>query len=150
MRNLFDGETAAALKVRIGEVRPDSDRQWGRMTPAQAIAHCAALFDVAVGNTIPTRMFIGRLIGGMVRGKVLGDDKPLARNSPTDRALMKNDADDLDAEKRRLLGLIDRFAGGGAAGCTPHPHSFFGRLAPEQWAILTYKHTDHHLRQFGV
>ncbi len=67
MRNLFDGESAAALKARIGEVRRDSERQWGRMTPAQAIAHCAALFDVAVGDTVPTRMFIGRLIGGMVR-----------------------------------------------------------------------------------
>jgi len=38
----------------------------------------------------------------------------------------------------------------GPAGCTKHPHSFFGKLTPEEWAILSYKHLDHHLRQFGV
>jgi len=40
--------------------------------------------------------------------------------------------------------------GAGPAGCTAHPHSFFGRLKPEEWATLMYKHLDHHLRQFGV
>jgi hypothetical protein len=49
-----------------------------------------------------------------------------------------------------LRGLIDRFVASGPAGCTNHPHSFFGRLTPEEWAILMYKHLDHHLRQFGV
>jgi hypothetical protein len=29
-------------------------------------------------------------------------------------------------------------------------HSFFGRLTPEEWATLMYKHLDHHLRQFGA
>jgi hypothetical protein len=46
--------------------------------------------------------------------------------------------------------LIDRFTAAGPTGCTTSPHSFFGRLTPEQWAILTFKHLDHHLRQFGV
>ena len=31
-----------------------------------------------------------------------------------------------------------------------NPHSFFGRLTPEEWAVLMYKHVDHHLRQFGA
>ena len=46
--------------------------------------------------------------------------------------------------------LIDRFAAAGPKGCTTHPHSFFGPLTPDEWAILMYKHLDHHLRQFGV
>jgi hypothetical protein len=64
--------------------------------------------------------------------------------------LVVQDERDLRPERERLLGLIDRFAAAGPAGCTKHPHSFFGRLTPEEWAILTYKHLDHHLRQFGV
>jgi transposase InsO family protein len=43
-----------------------------------------------------------------------------------------------------------RFARLGPEGCTKHPHSFFGRLTPQEWAMLMYKHVDHHLRQFGV
>ena len=57
---------------------------------------------------------------------------------------------ELDAERRRLLQLVERFAAAGPAGCTAHPHSFFGRLTPEEWAVLQYKHLDHHLRQFAV
>jgi hypothetical protein len=60
------------------------------------------------------------------------------------------DERDLGKERERLLGLIDKFAAGGAAGCTKNPHSFFGKMTPEEWAILMYKHLDHHLRQFGV
>jgi transposase InsO family protein len=56
----------------------------------------------------------------------------------------------LGKERDRLSGLIDKFAAGGAAGCTRNPHSFFGKMTPEEWAILMYKHLDHHLRQFGV
>jgi transposase InsO family protein len=46
--------------------------------------------------------------------------------------------------------MIDCFADAGPKGCTAHPHSLFGRLTPEEWATLMYKHVDHHLRQFGV
>jgi len=29
-------------------------------------------------------------------------------------------------------------------------HPAFGRLSTNEWGVLGYKHTDHHLRQFGV
>ena len=45
---------------------------------------------------------------------------------------------------------FDRFVNGGPRVCTTHPHPFFGRLTPAEWAIQQYKHLDHHLRQFGA
>ncbi|HJQ31271.1 MAG TPA: DUF1569 domain-containing protein [Pyrinomonadaceae bacterium] len=60
------------------------------------------------------------------------------------------DERELDTERRRLYGLIDRFVESGPEGCTAHPHSFFGPLTPQEWAVLMYKHMDHHLRQFGA
>jgi len=60
------------------------------------------------------------------------------------------DDPDFEVERERLCGLIDRFATGGPAACTTHPHAFFGRLTPEQWSMIMYKHLDHHLRQFGA
>ena len=53
-------------------------------------------------------------------------------------------------EKKRLAALVERFSKGGRAGCTTHPHPFFGALTPDDWGVLTYKHLDHHLRQFGL
>lgn len=74
----------------------------------------------------------------------------MRRNSPTVKDLIVGDDRDLKVERERLFRLIDRFVAAGSKGCTTHPHSFFGRLTPEEWAILMYKHLDHHLRQFGV
>src|SRR6266404_4869599 len=91
-----------------------------------------------------------RIIGRIVKPMALGNDEPMRRNSPTVKDLVVQDERDLGTERERLCGLINRFAAAGPKGCTTHPHSFFGRLTPEDWATLMYKHLDHHLRQFGV
>jgi hypothetical protein len=89
-------------------------------------------------------------MGLIVKPMALGSDEPMRRNSPTMKELVVQDARDLGTERQRLRELIDRFAAAGPAGCTTHPHSFFGRLTPQEWAILMHKHLDHHLRQFGA
>lgn len=120
------------------------------MNAAQVMAHCAGGLELAAGQMRPPRKLIGRIIGPIVKPLVLRDDEPMRRNTPTIDALRVSDERNLDAERTRLLDMIDRFVATGPAGCTTHPHSFFGPLTPQEWAILMYKHLDHHLRQFGV
>jgi hypothetical protein len=150
MKNLFEAATVEEVKERLARLRPDSGRQWGTMNAAQAIAHCSAGLELAVGDRLPPRKLLGRIIGGLVKPLALGNDEPMRRNTPTVKDLVVKDERDLEMERKRLSALIDRFAAAGPGGCTPHPHSFFGRLTPQEWAILMYKHLDHHLRQFGV
>jgi hypothetical protein len=150
MKNLFEAERAIEVKERLSRLRPDSQREWGKMSPAQAVAHCSAGLEWAVGDRIPPRMFVGRIIGRVVKRLALQNDEPMRRNSPTAPDLVVQDARDLETERKRLCGLIDRFTAAGPKGCTTHPHAFFGPLTPEEWAELMYKHLDHHLRQFGV
>lgn len=150
MKNLYEAGTAQEVKERIARLRPDSKRQWGKMSPAQAVAHCAVAMEWAVGDTRPRRMLIGRILGPMVKSKAIGDEKPMGKNAPTAKSLVVADDRDLAVEQKRLCALIDRFASAGPAGCTSHPHTFFGPLTPAEWATLMYKHLDHHLRQFGA
>jgi len=150
MKNLFEAGRVEEVKQRIAKMRPDSERQWGKMKPAQALEHCSRGVETALGDTTPPRVLIGRLLGWIVKPRLMGNDEPLRRNSPTAKSLVVQDERDLETERARLVGLIDRFAAGGPAGCTKHPHAFFGPLTPDEWAILMYKHLDHHLRQFGV
>jgi hypothetical protein len=150
MKNLFEATMVEEVKGRLAHLRPESERLWGKMTPAQAVAHCSAGLEWAVGDKNPPRLMLGRIVGGMIKPKVLGDDEPMRKNSPTVKSLVVKDDRDLGKERERLRGLIDRFAAGGPESCTTHPHSFFGRLTPQEWATLMYKHVDHHLRQFGV
>jgi len=150
MKNLFETVRVEEVKERISQLRPDSERLWGKMAPAQALAHCSRGMELAVGDRMPPRMLLERIVGRMIKPMVFGNDEPMRRNAPTVKGLVVQDERDLGTERERLRGLIDRFATGGSGVCTTHPHAFFGRLTPEEWATLMYKHLDHHLRQFGV
>ena len=150
MKNLFEQERVAEVQQRIAQFRPDSVRQWGKMSQAQMLAHCSRAMEAALGDRKPPRMFVGRVIGRMVKRSLLGNDKPMGRNAPTAPFLVVRDQPDFAAERTRLSELVDRFGRGGPKVCTSHPHTFFGPMSPDEWAILMYKHTDHHLRQFGA
>jgi len=153
MKNFFDPILVAETKQRVLRVRPESERQWGSMTAAQTLAHCSAGIQMAMGHVRAKRApFPFRLLGPLIKPLVFRDDKPLRRNSPSSPELFSADPTGCELERERavLIEAIDSFAGQGAACCTGHPHPFFGRLKPEQWSILMYKHVDHHLRQFGV
>jgi hypothetical protein len=149
MKSLYDAAVVSELRDRIARLRTDSKPEWGQMNAAQALAHCAMAMENALGDTVLPRHPLGRLIGPWAKRGLIVKGKPMGRSAPTHPSVRVNDARDFDAERRRLQGTIDRFAGGPAA-CTPHPHFFFGRMTPSEWATFMYVHLDHHLRQFGV
>ena len=149
MKNLFEPSSVSEIKKRIECVGPANGRKWGQMTVAQMLAHCSAWMEMAAGLKCPPRSLIGRVFGRFAKAAILGEE-PLRRNMPSEKSLIMNDQHQFAEERQRLLAWIDRFAAGGPGQCTRHPHSFFGHLTPAEWAILGYKHLDHHLRQFGA
>ncbi len=150
MKNLFEAAALQEVKERVAKLRPDSERLWGKMSPAQMLAHCSAAMEMAVGERNPPRILIGRLLGRLAKKSMIVNEKPMPRNTGTDKSLMVSDERDFEAERRRLRDFIDRFVAGGPRVCTKRPHFFFGPLTPEEWSALMYQHLDHHLRQFGV
>lgn len=151
MKNLFEAATVQEVKTRIRQLRPESERQWGKMSVAQTVTHCAVGLEIVNGDRVPSKAALPfRMLGKIIKPMALGNDEPMRRNSPTSKEFLVKDHQDLEPEQERLCNLIDRFAAGGPESCTRHPHGFFGKLTPEEWAELMYKHLDHHLRQFGV
>ncbi len=147
--NLYQPSAVHELELRLSRLRQDSPRQWGKMTPAQALAHYSAQMEMVLGQTFPPRQFMGRLFGRFAKPGMLGE-QPLRRNMPTDPCFIVTDERDLDVERKRVQRLVAQFVAAGPAACTQHPHSFLGRMNPLEWATLMYKHLDHHLRQFAV
>jgi len=150
MESLFESGCVDEVQQRLSRLQPDQPRQWGKMNPAQMLAHCSLGLEMAAGEIRPPRALMGRILGSVIKPMALRESEPMRRNSPTAKELVVNGDRDFESERLRLSGLIDRFAAAGSAGCTAHPHAFFGSLTPDEWAILMYKHLDHHLRQFGA
>jgi hypothetical protein len=138
MKNLFDVTVTNQVKTRLGKLEPQSERRWGKMTAAQMLAHCSMSMQWAVGEVVPEKGALpARLIGRLVKPMVFRNDDPMRKNSPTVRGLIVADERDLGKERNRLSGLIDKFAAGGAAGCTRNPHSFFGSAEPNSNTVTT-------------
>ncbi|WP_413534135.1 DUF1569 domain-containing protein [Empedobacter brevis] len=149
MNNLYNWTDVEDILNRIEKLNPKAQRQWGKMTVNQMLAHLNISLETPLGLNFPKRAFLGRVIGGIIIHKQLAD-KPLPKNSPTDLSYKIFDNPDFEKEKIKTIELVKTFYQNGAGKCSTHPHSFFGKLTPEQWAVLQWKHFDHHLRQFGV
>jgi hypothetical protein len=149
MKNLFQPDAVDEVISRVDKLQPTTQHLWGKMDVAQMLAHCSATLDMAAGDLVLPRLLIGRIIGPFVR-PIFTNEKPLSRNSPTDKKLVISDPRDFSHEQEQLKLRVREFSQGGEAQCTKHPHPFFGALTPQEWSTGMYKHIDHHLRQFGV
>ena len=148
-KTLFRQPDRDEVLARIGSLRPDSPRQWGKMNAAQMLAHCQMAIRVATGEKKIPRVLIGVLFGGMARRRLAGP-KPFGKNLPTDKSFRITDPRDFTRERDALVVLVRTFGERGAAGVTQEAHPFFGKMTTAEWEILTWKHLDHHLRQFAV
>ena len=48
-KNLFEAAAVDEVRKRMAQLRPDSERLWGRMNVAQALAHCSVAMGMAMG-----------------------------------------------------------------------------------------------------
>ena len=145
--NLFDVNNYQSILNRIDQIVPDRNPNWGKMNAAQMMAHCIRTFEMATGQKKLGRSFLGKLIGRFIKKKYVSNE-PFGKNSPTHPYFLIRDLRNFEAEKTNLKNIMKQFHEGGAEKCTTLPHSFFGFLTPDEWALAMYKHMDHHLRQF--
>ena len=149
MKNLFDHGVYMEVVMRLNNLEPTSQRQWGKMDVAQMLAHCTAACKVPLSEKKLPRMFLGVLLSWMIKSKMY-DDQPWKKNLPTSPEFVMKDPKDFEEEKKQLLELVERFYQARPGGISKYPHPFFGHFTPTQWGQSMYKHLDHHLQQFGV
>lgn len=147
MKTIFDKTTRDELINRINTLTDNSTAQWGKMNIYQMLKHCTLWEEMILGRVKCKRVFIGRLLGKMALKSSLKDDKPMMRNAVTSPELkVKETNGDIASEKAKWIALIEEHA---HFSNPEFAHPFFGRMTKEQVGYHTYKHTDHHLRQFN-
>jgi hypothetical protein len=136
----------ADLLRRIESLNPDSPRGWGKMTSDQMLAHVNSTLEAALGRVrLPDRSnFLTR---SLLRFFVLAD-LPVKKNASSSMAVAVGSVFVFDAEKAKLLYLLKAASANGPSG-EWFPHVTFGPLTGDEWGRLIWKHTDHHIRQFG-
>lgn len=151
MPSLLHPDVLVATLARVDALRPDSPRQWGTMTPHEAVRHLSDAFRMVNGDRpLPSRSKL--LYRTVVRFAALTLPMPFPRGVRTAPGLDPSSGGTPPKEFQRdvddLKALTERFAATGGRGL--HPHVAFGPLRPGEWGRWAWRHMDHHLRQFGV
>ena len=147
IKNLFDAAVKQEIAERISKLTVSTQHQWGKMDVAQMLAHVQIPMEVAFGTTTVKGNWLMKLILPLFK-KALYDEKPWKQGLPTDKTfIMTGQSKDFEKEKNQLLDKINHFS---ESNMINEKHPVFGKLTKEQWSKATWKHIDHHLKQFGV
>ena len=150
-RQLDDAEKRRA-EVRVRRLRPDSVRQWGRMTPHQAICHLNDSFKLALNERpiAEAAVSLRPVVKFIALQLPLRWPKGRIRTLPeADQGIGGTPPGEFEQDRGELLALMARFCSAPDEHyCTTHP--IFGPMRARHWRRWAYLHMDHHLRQFGV
>ena len=147
MHTLWKEASRRDLLDRVGKLTPDSRPLWGKFTVDRMLAHLVDSYRMGLGE-LPTRSRRVWMrhwpLNVMVIYLV-----PWPKGVPTARELIARPPENFELELATMKKYIDAF--GRSADRREWPeHPAFGKLSRGAWGHLMYRHSDHHLKQFGV
>ena len=147
MKSVWNETDYRELCSRIDRLQPDALARWGKFTAPQMVCHLADALRMAHG-TLPVKSRNLPLRYPGIKQLVIYH-LPFPKGAPTAPELLERQATEWHGEVEDLKREFAAFRKRGSAGpFVPHPA--FGSLTPRAWGVLVYRHTDHHLKQFGV
>lgn len=152
MKSFLNHADKKNILERLSGVRPDSERQWGRMTPHQMICHLSDSFKSRTGekaNSSVSNLFTRTVMKWFALYAPLPWPHGVNTMPEMDQEIGGTPPGDFELDRRRLLELIERFTAP-AKGVEFHPHPYFGDMSEAEWMRWGYLHCDHHLRQFRL
>ncbi len=148
--NIFSPEVSEQLIRRINLLKPEIHPVWGKMDVSQMLAHCNVAYEMVYEDKHPKPGFFTKIILKLFVKKIVKEDKPYKRNSPTAPAFIIKEQKDFEAERKRLVNYILKTKELGENSFDNKISASFGKMTKQEWNNMFYKHLDHHLTQFGV
>lgn len=149
MKNLFHHSDYQEIVSRLENLKPSSDRKWGKMTVSQMLVHCQKPMEVAEQKLVVKRNLISFLFGKMMKKKLIVKGLAFDKNLPTAKEFVVAYNCEFEIEHQKLLKMVQDFKNNGPNAIKMEIHPFFGKMSHSEWGLLFYKHLDHHLLQFG-
>ena len=148
MRSILNEGDRAAITSRVRLLSAASTRQWGSMDVVGMLQHLRLAALMTLGElSVPSAN--KRAFQVFPLKHLILYVFPFPKGAPTAPELKPADAASFEEERTALLELLERIGTGLRDGVGP-AHPLFGPLSWREWGVATYKHADHHLKQFGV
>ena len=148
MGTILNERDRTEIVGRLQSLSATSARRWGSLDVVGMLQHLNLSARMTLGElTVPSsnkRVFQVFPLKHLILYVL-----PFPKGAPTAPELKPGDASSFEAERATLLNFIERIGIGPSEGSGP-AHPLFGPLTWREWGVVTYKHTDHHLKQFGA
>ena len=119
------------------------------MPVSQMFVHLQIISQLALGELQLKRSLLG-IVGGPIAKLLFVNKKPFPKSLVTDKGLIVVGQKEFEEEKNKLIELVKKFQSVKQSMLDNSKHPIFGNLTADEWDTLTWKHVDHHLRQFGA
>ncbi|MCR9153735.1 MAG: DUF1569 domain-containing protein [Croceimicrobium sp.] len=137
--------------VKLKALEPDAKARFGEMNVIQMLDHLRKAFVLSYSQgDIEVRTPEEHIERAQA---FLASDKPILPGAEIPREYADIEAIEDDLDEMKLLVLKEMVAMLSHYENNPRfsqNHPVFGRLTRRQWLQLHKKHTEHHLRQFGI
>ena len=133
---------------RMRSLSASSTRRWGSMEISDMLEHLCLSARMTLGE-LPVPSANKRVFQVFPLKHLILYVFPFPKGAPTAAELKPGDAATFEEERAALLELLERIGTGPREGKGPD-HPLFGPLTWREWGVVTYKHADHHLKQFGA
>ena len=148
MGTILNETDRAEIIRRLRSLSESSTGRWGSMDVVSMLQHLRLSALMTVGElSLPSsnkrafQMFpLKHLILYVF---------PFPKGAPTAPGLKARGEGSFEEERTELFKLLERIGTGPRDGAGP-AHPLFGPLTWREWGVVTYKHADHHLKQFGA
>ena len=148
MRSILNEGDRATIVSRVRSLSASSTRRWGTMDVAGMLRHLRLSALMTTGE-LPVASAKKRAFQVFPLKHLILYVFPFPKGAPTAPELKSDVAASLEEERAALLELLEQIGTGVREGMGP-AHPLFGPLTWREWGVATYKHTDHHLKQFGA
>jgi Protein of unknown function (DUF1569) len=136
--------------ARLGRVRPDSQRRWGKMSSQQMICHLSDSFRSALGegcSSPDTSLFKRTVLKWLALWVPIHWPHGFKTRPENDQMQGGTRPGEFADDMHQLLILFERYC---SAQGEFAPHPLFGQMSRTERMRWCYLHMDHHLRQFGA
>ena len=145
---VWDATVRSSFVDRVKTLTVEAKPRWGKMNASAMMAHINDSLRMALGD-LPVKSKNLPLRYKPVR-RLFIYYLPMPKGAPTAPELIARcHGASLDDEREVFGDLLNR-CGALAPGSKMGEHPAFGDLSYDEYGALIAKHTDHHLRQFGL
>ncbi len=148
MGSILKESDRAEIVRRMRSLSESSTRRWGSLDVAGMLQHLRLSARMTLGDlSVPSankRVFQVFPLKHLILYVL-----PFPKGAPTAPDLKPSAATSFEDERAALLELLERIGTGPHEGAGP-AHPLFGPLTWPEWGVVTYKHANHHLKQFGA